>query len=138
MLADEQQTELQEKQAKPPRKKMVHARLIAHKGAAALVEYIDGGLFRRCYIPLAEFDAEKAQADEAVLKAGVPYGVDWSRVELKQLDPLELDQELKRRDLWTLEDIREHPEQAHAAINKISNATRIALVEAAQAQTEKE
>jgi hypothetical protein len=137
MLADEQQTELQEKQAKPPRKKMVHARLIAHKGAAALVEYIDGG-FKRCYIPLAEFDAEKAQADEAVLKAGVPYGVDWSRVELKQLDPLELDQELKRRGLWTLEDIREHPEQAHAAINKISNATRIALVEAAQAQTEKE
>ena len=114
--------------AKPVKRQAV--KLIAHQGESALVEWFDDK-YHRVYVPVAEFDFEKKTVAENVLAMGIPYGVDWSQMDVT-IDPVELDQELKKRGIWTRKDLESKPNQAIAAINRISGMMRRQMLDVAE------
>ena len=69
--------------------------------------------------------------------AGAPYGVEWRRLIELQATPEEVEQELYKRGIWTLADLRTKPGDVVAAIQAVYGLTRGALLLAAERYEEK-
>ena len=91
------------KREKPAR--VLEVTVISLTGAAALVEWQDKEKrLRRATIPAAEV-VETGKATEAVLEAGVPYGVAWHKVEVAGATPQAIEDALHIAGIWTKEDL---------------------------------
>ena len=123
-------------EAKPKRgkTKKVAIRMIESLGESVLVEWMDGDDYFRAIVPRTE--TLGGEADAQVLAAGVPYGFDWSQVELQPLDPKQLKRELNRRGIWTADDVGKNPNQVQVAINVLSGLMRSRLFAAAKTEEE--
>jgi len=49
-------------------------------------------------------------------KAGIPFGMDWTRVGPLGVTPVDIDRELKRRGIWKIEDLRARPNEVIGAL----------------------
>ena len=115
------------KQTKPKsRSKMVHARSIKSSGDSVLVEWFIDDIPHRGFIPISEFDFKKSIAPQSVLKAAIPFGVDWTRADV-QIDKKRLDCELKRSGFWTIEDLKSNPRLVNIIIMRAAGLNRDAL-----------
>lgn len=119
-------------ESKPKKSKMVHARAIASSGSSVLIEWNDGK-WKRGYIPVSEFDREKSRVPENVLKAAIPYGVDWSKADVK-IDLERLDQDLKRSGFWTVDDLKSNPQVVNVIIMRAAGLSREALKKVQEAK----
>lgn len=90
-------------------------RLIAHKDGSALVEWIDAeGKYRRAYVPLDKLD--KGTVATKDLEKGIPHGLPWEKWIEVIATPERIANELRRRGVWTWEDIN------NAALNAANTA----------------
>jgi len=92
----------------------VIVKIIQRQGQAALVEWIDDGVTRRSTVPSAVI--QKRRVPTAELKRGIPYGEPWEELIELKATPEILAAELRRRGIWTVEDLQANPEIARGAI----------------------
>jgi len=118
-----------ENDLKPKRTKHIPVRVIHVEGESALVEWNDDGL-RRAFVPIAEVSEDKCSA--SVLKAGIPYGVDWGRyIDTANIAAAEITQALYRAGFWIPKDIEERVIRAQQAINQAVGISAAGLRRAA-------
>jgi len=90
------------KEEKPKAKpaKTIAVKRIHKEGPAVLVEWQDGGKYRRGVVPVEEFKPKGVAED--VLEAALPYGEKWSDVSGVTVAA---EQELYRAGIWTKDDL---------------------------------
>jgi len=108
----------------------MRVKLVSRKGQAALVEYLEGGALRRCVVPLSLLSDDEV-APEA-LERGLPYGLPWEELLRLATTPEAVAQELRRRGIWTLADLRACPQAAVGALQSCYGVDRAALLRAAE------
>ena len=89
-------------------------KIVQRQGKATLVEWIDDGVTRRSTVPSAVI--EKGRVPTAELKRGIPYGEPWEELIELHATPENLAAELRRRGIWTVEDLQANAEIARGAI----------------------
>lgn len=110
--------------------KYVKARAIKTTAKSVLLEWTDDRL-RRGFVPTEAYDHDKERASESALKAAIPYGVDWAKAAV-EVDSVALDQELKKRGIWTLEELNQNPNLVNTIIMRLAGVSRAALVKFAK------
>ena len=108
----EEQVE-KEQERKPPDPRLP-VRLVAHKDGSALVEWIDDGMYRRVYVPLAKVDQGTVAGKD--LAKGIPYGLPWEDWIEVTATPENIANELRRMSIWCWADIN------NAAIEAVNKA----------------
>lgn len=78
-----------------------------------MIEWIEDGQALRSWVPASDIIDNECEYPER----GIPYGVDWSQWVDLTLDPVKLDRELKRRNIWTPDDLKRNLNAAQGAIN---------------------
>ena len=111
----EEQVE-KEQERKPPDPRLP-VRLVAHKDGSALVEWIDEGMYRRVYVPLAKVDQGTVAGKD--LAKGIPYGLPWEDWIEVTATPENIANELRRQGVWCWQDINNAAiEAANKAFDK--------------------
>lgn len=87
--------------------------LVRKKGASALVQYQDGNILKRVYIPVDEFGDGHVLDD--VLESGIPYGYPWEDLDVT-FDGARFANELHNLDVWTVEDALNNPQKLWSAL----------------------
>ncbi|MEE9572774.1 MAG: hypothetical protein V3W20_07000 [Candidatus Neomarinimicrobiota bacterium] len=99
-------------------------KIIQIQGNSKLVEYIDEkGNYQRCILPLEETDIE----------LGIPYGLPFEEFVIHHLIP----NELRKRGIWTLEDLRIKRNQALGAIQAAYGQDLATITQLAQKEVNK-
>lgn len=97
-----------EPKAAPP----TTVQIVLRKSGLLLVEWENEGQPKRAWI-VPEMIVEQVDAATALVQApdeGVPYGEDWAALlEVNRVTPAAIDRELKRKGIWTLDDLRGNP-----------------------------
>lgn len=88
-------------------------RLIISKGASSLVEFKDGELLKRVFVP--SDTVKDGQCSEVILNRGIPYGHPWEDLEFTIGGPA-LAEALHKADLWTIEDVLKNPKKLRSAL----------------------
>jgi hypothetical protein len=102
----------------------VLVKVIGERGRAALVEF-DGEQGRsRVYVPGDSVHA--GMVDAETLAQGIEYGVPWEAADIR-VTPELVAAELRRRGIWTLEDLQAKPNEAIAAVMQAAGASLAAL-----------
>jgi hypothetical protein len=84
--------------------RLVPVRLVAQRGESSLVEWLDAeGLYRRAYVPAALVQQGFVPALD--LNRAIPYGIEWEKYIQVTATPQSLANDLRRRGMWTWEDI---------------------------------
>lgn len=99
--------------------------IVKERGHAAIVEYIQDGLIQRVILP-----REHAQ-DRDKIPLGIPYGEPWERIIKLSVTPEMVANELRKRGIWTYEDLMNSPQKVVAALQAaygvdMSNLLRLA------------
>ena len=94
--------------------------LIQRSGDAVLAECVfDGTPFRRV-VPFGNlvFVDDRAEIDPEDWDAGIDYGIDWEAVfdDLPVFLPENFALEMRKRNIWTVQDAQENPNEVLAAL----------------------
>jgi len=92
----------------------VRVKIVQQKGQAALVEWIAENGAHRATIPTSAIIKGQVASDE--LEYGIPYGEPWEELIELHATPATLAAELRRRGIWTVEDLQNNAEVARGAI----------------------
>lgn len=99
-------------------KSYVDVKVIRESDQSALVEYREKGIVERATIPLkALIDGNKVR--EWQLKKGIPFGIDWSDIDIPKVTPQMLTQALRLKGIWTAADVRANPQAVRNAISQV-------------------
>ena len=92
--------------------------ILADQGEVALVEYIRAGLPYRVYLPmvLLEHTADGVYGSLENLNRGMPYGEPWETLPIGNVGAETIAGELRRRGIWTAQDLRANLQHARAAL----------------------
>lgn len=91
--------------------------VVSRKNDLILVEWNDLGSPKRAWItPNMVVEDKGATVTVRNPGAGIPYGMDWTRVGPMGVTPIDLDKELKRRNIWTIHDLRSRPNEVVGAL----------------------
>jgi len=102
--------------------KPVAVTVVERRGKSALVEWLDGDLLRRAYVPADEVLLDKV--DRMVLDAGIPYGVAWDEiVTLPKITPRALCVALRQQGLWTIADLEANPQRFPRVLHALTGLT---------------
>lgn len=93
----------------------MNVKIIQKDNGNALIEWIDDGQYRRSVVPLESIVDNQIEHPEW----GIEYGEDWA-VLIDQLDADLLANELRRRGIWTAEDLRQQHKAALGAIQAVA------------------
>lgn len=117
---------------KPKKKpKMIPIVILKSQPDSALVEFTHDGLLQRAYIPTAEIVDGKAS--EAVLDAGIPYGIDWESISFKSSNK-DLANALRKKGIWTCEDAQRNTNVIVSALQAVYGVDLAALLKYAREQ----
>jgi len=108
----------------------IKIRVIRQRGQAALVEWVDNEGAHRATIPASAIHKGHAAKDE--LEYGIPYGAPWEELITLTATPATIAAELRRRGIWTKEDLLSQPKVAVAAIQAAYGFDLAALIKAAR------
>ena len=122
-----------EQEEKTKRRKMVMVKVISHKGQSALVEY-DGGN-KRAYVPLSKLDGDRI--DQGDLDKGIDYGLELERLITVSGTPEAIAAELRRRGIWTYDDLCQKAAAVHKAFLTFYGKDLAALMQAAKLEVNK-
>lgn len=112
----------------------VEVHIIRQERDLYLVGWTERGKSRRAWIT-PDMVVTKTDNVAAVTSpgAGVPYGVEWHRlIELGNVTPRKLEEELHRRGIWTIADLRNSPQEVVGAIQSTYAFARAQLLQAAE------
>jgi hypothetical protein len=113
--------------------KEVEVRVVRQERDLMLVDWNDGTRSKRAWVTP---DMVVTKTDNVATvrdpNAGQPYGVDWSRLVELETTPTTVENELKSRGIWTLEDLRRNPVEVVSAIQAAYGFTRAKLLQAAE------
>jgi len=100
------------------RRSPIQGKRIRERNGLVLVEWHDGDRPRRNWVLPVMIDDELDDKQVLVINpgAGVPYGLDFSRLVTLQATADDLDRELKRRNIWTVEDVRARSNEIRGAL----------------------
>lgn len=120
-------------------RKPVEVRVVQQERDLYLVAWSERGKSKRAWVTP---DMVVTQTDNAATVydpgAGVPYGVEWHRlIELGDVTPRKLEEELHRRGIWTIADLRNKPQEVVGAIQSTYAFGRAQLLQAAERYEEK-
>ena len=82
----------------------------------AMVEFMLDKLLQRATIPTSLIEDE--YVEQAVLEAGIPYGVPWELVKLSA-SPIDLANTLRVYDIWTVDDAMRNPNKIISALQAV-------------------
>lgn len=84
----------------------IAVRCLDVKGDSNLLEWQDkDGVSHRGYVPTV--DTEDDEVDLEILDKAIPYGVPWAAfLDLSNITPQRVEQELHKRGIWTLADLQ--------------------------------
>lgn len=104
---------------------------IGRKGQTMLVQYADENGIQRVLIPPSSID-EDGTVDEVELSLGIPYGLPWAEIVQFKSTPETLANELRRRGIWTGEDMRADPSVVVGAFQAVCgvDASRLRVLTA--------
>lgn len=108
----------------------VKVRVVQRRGESALVEWLDGEQQNRVTIPVTAVVNDHVADD--VLLAGVPYGVPWAELVQLTATPAAVQSELYRVGVWTVDDLRQKPQLALGALQRVYGVDLAALMRAAK------
>ena len=95
----------------------VLVRIILRKNDLALVQWYVGNTPSRAWITPDMIVSENG--DEAIVdspEAGIPYGMEWSKMIELNATSKDLEANLRKQGIWTVADLREHPEGVRSAL----------------------
>jgi hypothetical protein len=100
-------------------------RVVTRKDGWCLVAWTDAaGMPQRSWVvedhTVADSWGEVEVEDPA---AGIPYGFDFSQIPIRNISSVELCAELRRRGLWTIEDVKTNAQAAVAALLTVAGIT---------------
>lgn len=106
----------------------VEVKVIRESDESALVEYKEKGLLQRATVPLKSLiDGSKVR--DTHLKKGIPFGIDWSDINIPTVTPGMLTQALRARGIWTAADVRTNPQSVRNAISEVQGKLFAQIVE---------
>lgn len=89
--------------------------VIRQKGQAVLVQWEDAGVLHRAQIPPHALDGDEVNPTELLM--GIPYGLPWAEIMGDLIiSGEEIEYELRRHGIWTLEDLQSDPTSAAGAL----------------------
>lgn len=98
----------------------VATQVVLRKNNLNLVEWQENGYPKRAWVtPDMVVGQSGSTAMVEQPGQGIPYGVDFSRVEMLSVTPHDVDRELKRRGIWTIADLRARPNDAVGALQAV-------------------
>ena len=98
---------------------LIDVRVIAKEGLKDLVvEYTDANQVKRVIVPATMVrDKQVALTD---LVSGMPYGEPWEHmVMMRLITPQMYANALRKRGIWTVEDLQANPSKAMSAIQEV-------------------
>lgn len=102
-MEDEQKEEVKPKPKPKPKPVMLPVKVLGRKGPSVLVQWMDGETYHRGYLPAGKIGDE---VDKKELAKAVPYGLPWENyIVLKELTPESIANQLRKRGVWTYEDL---------------------------------
>lgn len=107
--------------------------ILTQNGASSLVEWTQGGRQRRAWLPASLVDGGRCDTEE--LARGVPVGVDWEDF-IVSCTPLDVANALRRRGIWTLQDLQARFAEAKSAAWEASQINLVGLLQRAQSHEE--
>jgi hypothetical protein len=95
-----------------------------------LVEWVEGDLVKRGFIPSRKFDP--AGVPESVLSRSTPYGLPWAKLVSFSATPEGLEMALHNAGIWTLDDLASNIQAGLGAIQSAYRLDYAALKSAAK------
>lgn len=92
-------------------------KVVCYQGRAALVECVDNGVPRRFVVPREM--VEGGSVSPELITLGIEYGVPWEELWSPQVTPEAVATALRQRGIWTVEDLRQAPGKAVAALQSV-------------------
>lgn len=114
----------------------MRATRIRNKGEAVLIEYVQDGALQRAIVPRDSMVADNV--DDDALERAISYGVAWEDLPAIVVTPDVLAYELRRRGIWTIEELQLNKDGALAAIRGAVKHVYAALLDAAQKEASNE
>lgn len=111
-------------------------KVIRRSGSNVLIEWYVGHDFRRGWLPKSAltFSADGRTAECPNPEEAAPYGVPWAAIAgVLELDSLDIERELHRFNIWTVDDLKQHPNQAASALLSVIGLEVTKLLERANA-----
>jgi len=91
--------------------------IILRKNDLTLVQWQENGSPSRAWVtPDMIISEDGTEAIVSEPKAGIPYGVEWSRIVEFRATAQEFEKQLRAQGIWTVADLRERPDGARAAL----------------------
>jgi len=116
---------------KPKRRKLITVRIIEQRGPSALIEWNVDDDIRRAFVPADTIEGDKC--DGEIVEAGVPYGIPWEELaDISSITPEAIGKEMRRRGLWTADDMERNMQKVSKAIAVIISPVIISLRRAAK------
>ena len=114
----EQELEAQESERpkRAKRVKLIDVRRVKRSGAATCIQWEQGGLSRRAWVPTEEVRDNQVSAES--LEAGVPEGFRWEERVTFAFDVAALARGLYRRGIFTHQDVAANKPGCMAAIHE--------------------
>ena len=109
-------------------------KVIFRKGSSALVEFIDGELPIRKFVPVNK--VVKDFVDNEVLEQGIPYGYPWSEIKLT-ITGDKFEKEMRNVGLWTAEDVAREPRKLWSALNALLAEDVTNIINVSKKQTKR-
>lgn len=100
---------------------LIRVQIIRRKSDLTLVQWEeDGAPMRAWVVPSMIVEADQNSGLVRNPQEGVPYGERWNEfLEVAQVTPEMIDRELKRRGIWTIEDLEAKPNVARHCIQRV-------------------
>lgn len=95
---------------------MIPVRIVKEDGMTVLAEYQDDETLRRCYLPFGLIEDGKVAASE--LEAALTYGFPFEEVIKPEVTPERIAACLRKRGLWTIEDVKRQPNMVILALQE--------------------
>lgn len=106
----------------------ISVNVIWRKGEQALVEWYEAGNPRRAFVLSSSISDDGYCSDPA---SGIPYGADWESLIVLNVTPQTIALELRKRGIWTADDLRTRPGEAIGALQTAYGLDLAALLRAA-------
>ena len=113
---------------------MVKIQIIRRKNGLCLIQWIDSNdMFHRGWIP--DIEISFGSGNEGKVQdpnMSVPFGIPWRELISLNATPQDLENELYRRGIWTIEDLRQNPQGALSSIQSVYGMDLSALLNEAR------
>jgi hypothetical protein len=111
------------------KRQKVNVNAIQTEGELSLIEWVDDGRYLRSLVPSADVTQGQCEYPER----GLPYGANWAELITAIVEPEAIANLLRKRNIWTIEELLANPREAQSAINEAASVLLSNLLSNARA-----